>query len=233
MVLLLGFMGVPLWFWTLATGGALWACCGADPNLWIVFGAAAVLLNVRPIRTLLISAPLAKTMQKLGFLPQISETEKAALKAGNVWVEADLFSGKPNFKRMMAESYPDLTAEEKAFMNGPVKELCSAIDDWKIWQSRDIPENIWAIIKKHKFLGMIIPKEYGGLGFSALAHSEVIQQISSKSVPVGITVMVPNSLGPAELLNHYGTEEQKRKLLPKLATGEEIPCFALTEPGKS
>lgn len=228
--LILCFWGVPFWVWTIVGAKACWLL-GADTVGWTVFGVIAVVWNVRPIRTVLLSTPLAKLMKGMGFLPQISETEKAALKAGNVWAEAELFSGKPSFKRLMSESYPELTAEEKAFIAGPVRELCLATDDWKIWQTREIPQAVWDIIKKHKFLGMIIPKEYGGLGFSALAHSEVIQQLSGRSVPIAITVMVPNSLGPAELLNHYGTDAQKNHYLPRLARGEDIPCFALTEPG--
>ena len=169
-------------------------------------------------------------MKALQLIPTISETEKIALRAGDVWVEGELFSGKPNFKRLMSEKYPTLTAEEKAFMDGPVEELCRMTNDWDVYVKRDLSKETWDFIKKNGFLGMIIPKEYGGLGFSAHAHGEVIMKLSSRSVPLAITVMVPNSLGPAELLNHYGTPEQKKTLLPKLARGEEIPCFALTEP---
>jgi acyl-CoA dehydrogenase len=165
-----------------------------------------------------------------GVLPSISDTERTALEAGVVWVEKDLFSGKPNFKKLKEEPYPSLTAEEKAFLDGPTEKLCKMINDWEIWQSREVPQDVWDFIKKERFLGMIIPKEHGGLGFSALAHGAVVEKLSSRSIPVGVTVMVPNSLGPAELLLHYGTQDQKKRLLPKLAVGEEIPCFGLTEP---
>jgi acyl-CoA dehydrogenase len=131
----------------------------------------------------------------------------------------------------MQEPYPYLTEEEKAFVNGPVEKLCHALQPWMIYKQRELPKEAWDIIKKERFLGMIIPKEYGGLGFSALAHSEVIMKLSTRSLPAAISVMVPNSLGPAELLVHYGTEEQKKHYLPRLAVGDEIPCFALTEPG--
>ncbi|MEX1099027.1 MAG: acyl-CoA dehydrogenase family protein, partial [Bacteriovoracaceae bacterium] len=163
-------------------------------------------------------------------LPSISDTEKTALEAGSVWVEKDFFSGRPNFKKLKKEAYPSLNEEEKRFIDVQVNELCKLINDWEIWQNREIPQDVWDYIKKEKFLGMIIPKKYGGLGFSALAHSAIVQKVSSRSIPVGVTIMVPNSLGPAELLVHYGTEEQRKNMLPKLATGEEIPCFGLTEP---
>lgn len=170
-------------------------------------------------------------MKSLGFLPQISQTERVALEAGVVWVESDLFSGSPDFRKINKEPYPNLTEEEQAFLDGPVEEFCNMIRDWDIWKDRDFPPEAWAHLKKNKFFGMIIPKEYGGLGFSALCHSEVISKVASRSIPANVTIMVPNSLGPAELLVHYGTEEQRKKYLPKLATGEYLPCFALTEPG--
>ena len=171
-------------------------------------------------------------MKILGpIMPTISETERTAIESGSVWAEAELFSGKPDFKKLMAEPYPSLTAEEQAFLDGPVNELCAVVDDWEVWETRELPQAAWDVIKRERFLGMIIPKEYGGLGFSALAHSEVIMKLATRSIPACITVMVPNSLGPAELLMHYGTDEQKKRLLPRLASGEEIPAFALTEPG--
>lgn len=171
-----------------------------------------------------------KIMQKLGVVPQISATERAALEAGVVWIEKDLFSGRPNFEKIMQEPYGKLTAEEEAFMKGPVEELCKLCEPWKIWKNREIPKAAMDYMKQKGFLGMIIPKEYGGLGFTAMAHSEVVMKIASRSLPTSITVMVPNSLGPAELLIHYGTEKQKNYWLPRLAKGEEIPCFGLTEP---
>lgn len=225
-----GFTGAPLFLWTLLTAAILVACQASETTL-IVAGMIAAIFNVRPIRSILISFGLMKLMKAMEFVPQISETERTAIEAGSVWIEGELFSGKPNFKKILGEPYPTLTAEEQAFMDGPVNKLCEMIDDWKIWQEREIPAPVWEFIKKEKFLGMIISKEYGGLGFSALAHSEVIKKVSTRSIPVCITIMVPNSLGPAELLSHYGTDEQKKKLLPRLAAGDEMPCFALTEPG--
>lgn len=228
-VLVLGFTGAPLWAWTILVAGLLFYA-QVPVWLWAVFGVIAAVFNLPFVRRTLISAPLMKTMKSLGIIPQISETERVALNSGDVWIEGELFSGKPNLQRLLDEKYPQLTAEEKAFCDGPVDELCSMVTDWDIWQKRDLPPQAWEFLKKHKFLGMIIPKEYGGLGFSAMAHSEVIMKMSTRSVPLAITAMVPNSLGPAELLNHYGTEEQKKYYLPRLARGEEVPCFALTEP---
>jgi acyl-CoA dehydrogenase len=223
----LGFLGAPLIVWTIAVAAVLW---GFSAPIWLIAVIAVVMLifAIPPIRAALISPLAMKILAPI--MPTISDSERDAIEAGSVWVEKDLFSGKPDFKKLMEESYPNLTAEEVAFMNGPVERLCAAVDDWKMWETREIPPAAWEIIKKEKFLGMIIPKEYGGLGFSALAHSEVIQKLSSRSVAMSIMVMVPNSLGPAELLAHYGTDEQKKKMLPKLATAEEIPCFGLTEP---
>ena len=224
-----GFVGAPFWLWTILLASAL---VGFDTPIWLIaaLGVIAFVGNVKPLRALLVSGPIMGLLKKLQFLPAISETERTALDAGVVWAEGELFSGKPNFKKLMAEPYPNLTPEEKAFLDGPVERLCNAVDDWETWETRELPQAAWDIIKKERFLGMIIPKQYGGLGFSALAHSEVIQKLSSHSVPAAITVMVPNSLGPAELLVHYGTDEQKKTLLPRLASGDEIPCFALTEP---
>ncbi len=223
----LGFLGAPLLLWTIALTAILWAF---SAPIWLVaaFLVVMAIFVIAPIRRALISPLVLKVLAPI--MPVISDTERSAIEAGSVWVEKDLFSGKPDFEKLMKEPYPNLTAEEKAFMEGPVERLCAATDDWKMWETREVPEVAWDIVKKEKFLGMIIPKEYGGLGFSAMAHSEVIQKLSSRSVAMSIMVMVPNSLGPAELLVHYGTEEQKKRYLPKLAIGEEIPCFGLTEP---
>jgi len=227
-LLALGFFGAPLIVWALALAAVL---IGFGAPLWLlaIFGVAMAIFLITPIRRALVSSIVMKILGPI--MPAISETERAAIESGAVWAEGELFSGKPDFNKLMAEAYPTLTAEEQAFVDGPVNELCAVSDDWDIWERREVPAAAWDVIKRERFLGMIIPKEYGGLGFSALAHSEVIMKLATRSVPVCITVMVPNSLGPAELLVHYGTEEQKRYLLPRLATGEEIPCFALTEPG--
>jgi acyl-CoA dehydrogenase len=164
-------------------------------------------------------------------LPPMSDTEREALEAGDVWWDADLFTGNPDWAKLLSFAPAKLTDEETAFLNGPVEQLCEMVDEWKVnWEWRDLPPDVWDFIKRNKFLGMIIPKEYGGLGFSPYAHSEVVRKISSRSVTAAVTVMVPNSLGPGELLMHFGTDEQRNKWLPGLAEGREIPCFGLTSP---
>ncbi|WP_114240500.1 acyl-CoA dehydrogenase [Dyella sp. C9] len=189
----------------------------------------AVPLLMDGFRRKQISAPLLKMFAKV--TPKLSETEQTALEAGTVGFEGELFSGKPDWHELLKQPKPVLSVEEQAFMDGPVEELCGMLDDWQITHElADLPPEVWAFVKKHKFFGMIIPKQYGGLGFSALAHSAVLQKLATMSATVASTVAVPNSLGPAELLLHYGSDEQKNHYLPRLAIGEEIPCFALTGP---
>jgi acyl-CoA dehydrogenase len=166
-----------------------------------------------------------------GVLPSISATEREALEAGDVWWDAALFTGNPDWSLLAKTPPAKLSPEEEAFLAGPVEELCAMVDDWQVnWQLGDLPTEVWDFMKRHKFFGMIIPKEYGGLGFSAFAHSEVVRKISSRSVTAAVTVMVPNSLGPGELLMQFGTDEQRKHWLPRLADGREIPCFGLTSP---
>jgi acyl-CoA dehydrogenase len=207
-----------------------------DTTLMILLAAAGSLLVlaglvflIPAVRRPLVSRPVMRVMA--GVLPAMSETERAALAAGTVWWDADLFSGRPDWDRMLGTQLPGLSRQEEAFLSGPVDRLCAMVDDWQTTLDSDLAPEVWDFLKEHGFFGMIIPTEYSGLGFSARAHSEVITRLSSRSVALAVTVMVPNSLGPAELLLHYGTEEQKRFYLPRLASGEEIPCFALTEPG--
>ncbi|MBI5179195.1 MAG: acyl-CoA dehydrogenase [Nitrospinae bacterium] len=208
--------------WSFVWGPAIYA-------LWVAFIALALVLNIHALRRALISNHVLKLFRKL--MPPISQTEREALEAGTVWWEKDLFSGKPDWKKLLGFPAPKLTAEEQAFLDGPVENLCSMINDWEVTDRlKDLPKEAWDYIKKERFFGLIITKEYGGLEFSALAHSEVVQKLASKSITAAVTVMVPNSLGPAELLLHYGTDEQKKRYLPGLAIGTEIPCFALTEP---
>ncbi len=197
--------------------------------LTVVAIIAAVIFNIRVLRQKIVSTPVLQYVRAV--LPPMSETERAAIDAGTVWWEAELFRGSPDWKKLT--SYPEatLTPEEQAFVDGPADQLCAIMDDWQItYELNDLPENVWDFIKKERFLGMVIPKEYGGLGFSAMAHSEVVTKLGTRSVTGAVSVMVPNSLGPAELLLHYGTEEQKNYYLPRLAVGEELPCFALTGP---
>ena len=228
--LTLGYLGAQLIVWT-AFIFAMLFLLGASPIVWAVIGVPLVIFNVVPVRRALITNPLVSALKKMNVLPAISDTEMIALKAGSVWVEQELFAGKPDFNKIAKEPYKKVSGEELEFLNGPTEELCKMTSDWDIYQNNGLNEETWDFIKKNKFFGLGIPKEYGGLGFSALGNSEIVSKIATKSGPLAVTIMVPNSLGPAELLHHYGTQEQKDHYLPRLADGREIPCFALTEPG--
>jgi acyl-CoA dehydrogenase len=230
------YLRVSLRVWTAATAVAILAAGWLSGAHWlataltlIVFAAIAMPLNLPDLRRRKISAPLLSVFSKV--LPQLSDTEQTALEAGTVGFEGELFTGMPDWAQLLGQPKPELTTEEQAFMDGPVEQLCAMVDDWQITHElADLPPEIWEFVKQHKFFGMIIPKAYGGLGFSALAHSAVLQKLSSMSATLASTVAVPNSLGPGELLLHYGTPEQKDYYLPRLADGREIPCFALTGP---
>jgi acyl-CoA dehydrogenase len=198
-------------------------------TLWLGFLFIFIPLTVPFIRQNFISRRLFKLMKAA--LPAMSQTEQEALEAGNTWWDAELFSGNPDWKILQNLPAARFSDEEQAFIDGPVETLCAMLNDWDITHNRkDLPKEVWDYIKKYKFCGMIIPKHYGGLAFSDHAHSEIVMKISSRSSTAAVTVMVPNSLGPAKLLLMYGTEEQKNYYLPRLATGEEIPAFALTGP---
>lgn len=187
-----------------------------------------LILLIPPLRRTLLSAPLGKIARKQ--LPKISDTERAAIEAGQVWVEGEFFSGKPDWQRVLNEPYPPVPPEVQAFLDGPVEQVCQLATDWEIYQRKDLPPEVWKFLKHEKFFGMMIPQEFGGLGFSNLAYSAVMVKLASRSFTHVATVGVTNSLGPAKLLLRYGTPEQKARYLPRLAIGEEIPCFALTEP---
>lgn len=235
-LLICGFLRTGLKTWTLVSAGALalasiyggasWLSLGL---IWSGFLAVAVLLNYRPLRMQWMSAPMLDIYQRIA--PQLSDTERVALEAGTVGWEGELFSGRPRWNKLLAQAAPQLSAAERAFLDGPVEDVCALINDWEITHERnDLSPQLWDTLKRNRFFGMIIPKQYGGLGFSAHAHSAVLQKLSSISPTVSSTVAVPNSLGPAELLLHYGTDEQKNYYLPRLADGREIPCFGLTNP---
>lgn len=179
------------------------------------------------LRRRYISKPVLGFVRRI--LPRMSDTEREAIEAGTIGWDAELFSGKPDWEKFLGQGPARLSEEEQAFLDGPTEQLCAMIDDWEInFEHRDLPPRIWDFIKAQGFLGMIIPKEYGGLGFSASAHSAVVMKLSSRSLTAAVSVMVPNSLGPGELLMEFGTEEQKRHYLPRLADGRELPCFGLT-----
>jgi len=211
--------------WPFAAGGVdqrwLWAA-------WVLFLVAAVAVNIPSIRRFLFIKPVFGLFRRM--LPPISRTEREALEAGTVWWDGELFTGDPDWKKLLDLPQPKLTDEEQHFLDNTVEEFCRLLDDYRIGEARDLPPEAWRFIREKGFFGLIIPKEYGGLGFSTFAHSQVVIKIASRSMAAAVTVMVPNSLGPAELLLNYGTEEQKRHYLPRLARGEEVPCLALTGP---
>lgn len=240
-VVALGMYKAPLWAWALGALAAaiIWqsAIRGTltDPApgfigylFWltaIVFG----LLAVPAIRRTALIAPAFKFIK--GMMPKISDTESQALEAGTVGFDAELFSGMPDWDKLRSIAPVVLTPEEQAFLDGPTEQLCGMIDGWQVRHTEaEVPDEIWDFVKKNRFLGMLISKEHGGLGFSAQAQSLILGKIASRSTDVVIIVMVPNSLGPGELIEKYGTEEQMAHYLPRLASGEEIPCFALTGP---
>ena len=210
-------------YWILGDGNVLWKIF-----LTLLFG-LMVIPNLIEVRREKITKPLLAIYRKM--LPSMSTTEREALEAGNVWWDGELFSGMPEWDRLMSHPAPKLSDEEQAFLDGPCEELCRMLDDWEISHKlADMPGHVWDYIIEKRFFAMIIPKQYGGLEFSAYANSCVLRKLASRNATAGSTVGVPNSLGPAELLLHYGTDEQKQRYLPGLAAGTEIPCFALTSP---
>lgn len=232
--LVLAYLGKSYWAWVAAATGclALWNFSGvAHPVVFcgvlILVAALALLFGFPALRRLLVTKPVMGIMGRA--MPRVGKTEEIALKAGTVWWEGELFCGTPDWRKLLAFTIQPLSEAEQAFVDGPTEELCHMLDDWQISQQRDFSPEIWEFFKAKGFFGMIIPREFGGLGFSAAAHSAVVTKVASRSVPAAVTVMVPNSLGAGELILHYGTTEQKEYYLPRLAKGEEIPCFALTE----
>jgi len=220
-----GAIGALLVYWNLVHTPPFWLAIAA----WLVFVPVAAVLLLTPLRHALIMRPLLALYRRI--MPGMSDTEREALEAGTVWWEAELFGGQPDWHRMLGYKAPALSKEEQAFLDGPTEQLCAMISDWDITEERhDLTEETWAFLKDNGFFGMIIPKQYGGLEFSANAHSAIVMKVASRSISAGVTVMVPNSLGPAKLLLSYGTEQQKNHYLPRLAKGQEIPCFALTGP---
>lgn len=214
--------GVALLVLEIASHGFNWVC-------WGVYALVAVFVLNDDLRKRVFTSRVLTWYRSV--LPEISETEQIAIDSGTVWWDADLFTGDPDWNKWLSVPAPKLTDEEQAYLDGPIEEFCQALDDWQITAGdNDLPPEAWDLIKKHKIFGLVIPKQYGGMGFSALAHSEVVMKIASRSYSAAVTCMVPNSLGPGELLLHYGTERQREQYLPTLATSEDIPCFALTAP---
>ncbi|WP_019500235.1 acyl-CoA dehydrogenase [Pseudanabaena sp. PCC 6802] len=227
--LLCGYLGVSLWVWSLYIAAILWTT--SIPLWgWGIFAVLALSFNLPFIRRVLFTAPIMRAISKLKLLPKISETERAAIDAGTVWIDGEFFSGQPNFQRIYAEPYVKNAPEIQLFLDNQVEKVCQMATDWEIYRRHDLPPEVWDYLKQERFFGMMIPREYGGLGFSHLAYSNVMAKLSSRSFIYTATVGVTNSLGPAKLLLSYGTVAQKDYYLPRLARGEEIPCFALTEP---
>lgn len=230
LILILGFLNLPLLGWFIVIGLYSFFIFDAGFLFFIPFIALGVLLLNKEFRIKFITQKIVDFVKQKGLLPKISATEEEALQAGTTWVESNFFKAKVDFEQIKNEKITHLTQEEQAFLDNEVEELCAMSSDWEIFQQRDLSKEAWEYIKNKKFFGMIIPKEYGGLGFSATAHSKIIEKLVSRSQVLAITVMVPNSLGPAELILKHGTQEQKDKYLHNLAIGKEVPCFALTEP---
>jgi len=221
--------------WVLALGVLFltWIVRGVDSPL-LLYGLlsatalVALVTGLPPLRRALFARALLPMLGKV--MPRLGETERIALEAGTVWWDAQIFSGMPDWDFLLRFECKPLSAREQAFMDGPVTQLCAMLDDWQVEQQRDLPPEVWDFIKRERFFGMVLPESYGGLGMSEIGHSRVVTRIATRSVAAAVTVMVPNSLGPGELLLHYGTEEQKQRYLPRLADGREVPCFALTGP---
>jgi len=234
--LALAYVNAPGWAFSAAIAVALGVAWGVPTMpgwlalaLTVAFVLLAIPANIPALRRKLFSDGVLALFRKV--MPPMSQTERDAIEAGTVWWDGELFSGRPEWRRLLDTRYATLSPEEQRFLDHDVEELCAMVTDWETTHVyRDLPSEVWQFIKDRGFLGMSIAKEYGGLGFSAYAHSQVMTKLSTHSGTVSVTVMVPNSLGPGELLAHYGTDEQKRHYLPRLAKGLEIPCFALTSP---
>ncbi len=231
----LAYTAAPLWLWTVLTAlaytaGVIEGSIGAVAGVLLgVPLAILALLNLVPLRRALVTRRVFGVFKKV--LPEMSSTEREALEAGDVWFEAEMFRGRPDWSKLLSFRYTALTKEEKSFLDTECETLCKLVDDWKIeFEDKDLPPEAWQYIKDKGFFAMLIKKEYGGLGFSAAAQSAVVTKLATKSITMAVTVMVPNSLGPGELLMHYGTDAQKRQWLPGLVSGAEIPCFGLTGP---
>ena len=229
-LLALAYHRSPAWLGAVVMAAATaltWALSAGWVVALFALATVALLATASPLRKSLLSKPLFAWFRTQ--LPPLSATEQEALDAGTVWFDAELFSGKPKWQTLFELPKPGLSEAEQAFIDGPVEALCEMLDEWAINRElRDLPPQVWQYIKDHRFLSMIIPKAYGGLEFSAQANAAVVTKLASRSQTAAVTVMVPNSLGPGELLMHFGTDEQKEHYLPRLATGKDIPCFALT-----
>lgn len=225
---IMAYFSMPIWAWAVGLI-ILLQMSNAHIIFHILALIACALLAYKPSRQAIVTVPAFRFFQKV--LPALSDTEREAIDAGTVWWDAEVFSGKPDWQTLDGYKDPQLSEEEQAFLDGPVEELCAMLNDWDIVHKyRDLPDEVWAHLKEHRYFAMIIKKEYGGLEFSNYAHAKVVGKVASRSPTAAVSVMVPNSLGPGELLQHYGTKAQRDYYLPRLADGTDIPCFALTSP---
>ncbi|MGH8444702.1 MAG: acyl-CoA dehydrogenase, partial [Solimonas sp.] len=232
----LAFIGSPLIIWTVGAAlliAALGLTGSIGPATLLVasgvFIVVALVLNVLPLRRAILSNWIFALFKKVQ--PEMSSTEREVLESGDIWWEAEMFRGRPDWEKLLSFQYTRLTAEEQSFLDKDCEELCKLCDDWKIeYEQKDLPKAAWDYIARKRFFAMLIKKEYGGLGFSANAQSAVVTKLATKSITLAVTVMVPNSLGPGELLMHYGTDAQRKQWLPGLVDGTQIPCFGLTGP---
>ena len=229
-ILVFGFYSFPLYSYFALVGIYSGIFFDVGTIFWSIFIILGAIFVIPSFRIKIITSKLVSFINKNGLLPKISQTEEAALQAGTNWVEADFFNAKVDFKQINAQKIITLTQEEQDFLDNEVEQLCEMTTDWEIFQARDLRPDVWQFIKDKKFFGMIIPKKFGGLGFSATMHSRVIEKLVSRSQVLAITIMVPNSLGPAELILKHGTTKQKERYLSDLAHGIQVPCFGLTEP---
>src|SRR5690348_8830811 len=205
------------------------AAGGIKALLWVSYWIMVFCLWLPGLRRAFLTRPLLRFYRAA--MPELSTTEREALEAGGVWWDAELFSGAPDWQTLLDFPLARISAEEQAFLDGPVERLCGMLDDHRICNvDKDLTPETWRFIRERGFFGMTIPKEYGGLEFSAAGHASVVMKIASRSISAALTVMIPNSVGPGKLLLRYGTQEQKDHWLPRLARGEEVPCFALTGP---
>lgn len=235
-ILTVAFFRFPAIAWTAVLGAELlimsffgFASVAALTLYWTLYLVAGIFANVTPLRQRLFTKPLLNILKKR--LPPMSATEREAIAAGHAWWEKELFSGRPVWKNFLEMPQPALTEEEQSFLDNQVETLCGMLNEWDItFNNHNLPPAVWDYLKSERFFGLVIPREFGGHGFSAIAHSAIIVKLGTRSVSTAVNTMVPNSLGPAELIYHYGTEEQKHYYLPRLADGQDIPCFGLTAP---
>ena len=227
--IILAYSGILLWLVAVSTG-LIATHFSLKIAIALLLTLTFLILVIPPLRRMVISNNIFKLIKKLNLLPTISKTEREAIEAGNVWVEKEYFSGKPNFKSLNEQLYPKTPDDVQLFLDNQVEKICEMASDWDIYQQKDLPMEVWDYLKKERFFGLMIPKEYGGRGFTPIAYSAVMAKLTSRSFTHVATVGVTNSLGPAKLLLRYGTNDQKAHYLPRLATGKDIPCFALTEP---